>query len=228
MHKAPISDKINIRYFSEGALGFANANGILNVDKYLAERGDARVKDWASWVANGHFKTEETKLRAEAAVKQTDPRPAPGIISYIEMQAVMRMVVLKVMYENKIDVFVNPEQTNPPYMLGGAMEPDVDSRPSRSCCQGFTAILGSPEIDVPAGFVTTTYDPKLVLDADKRGYTNVTGDVAAKLAHPMPMSMMFWSGPGSDANVIKVASAYEAATHHRTPPPMFGPVASTK
>jgi len=43
----------------------------------------------------------------------------------------------------------------------------------------------------------------------------------------MPISMMFWSGPGSDADVIKVSSAYEAATHHRVPPPAFGPVPVT-
>ena len=30
--------------------------------------------------------------------------------------------------------------------------------------------------------------------------------------------------PGSDSDVIKVASAYEAATHHRVPPPSFGPL----
>jgi Asp-tRNA(Asn)/Glu-tRNA(Gln) amidotransferase A subunit family amidase len=42
----------------------------------------------------------------------------------------------------------------------------------------------------------------------------------------MPISMMFWAGPGSDAEVIKVASAYEAATHHRVPPPAFGPVSA--
>ncbi len=36
--------------------------------------------------------------------------------------------------------------------------------------------------------------------------------------------MMFWSGPGSDAAVIKAGSAYESATHHRKPPPAFGPV----
>jgi amidase len=40
----------------------------------------------------------------------------------------------------------------------------------------------------------------------------------------MPISLMFWSGPGSDADVIKVASAYESATHHRVPPPAFGPL----
>jgi Asp-tRNA(Asn)/Glu-tRNA(Gln) amidotransferase A subunit family amidase len=40
----------------------------------------------------------------------------------------------------------------------------------------------------------------------------------------MPISLMVWAGPGSDPEVIKVASAYEAATGHRVPPPEFGPV----
>ena len=70
------------------------------------------------------------------------------------MQAVMRMVILKVMYENKIDVFVNPEQTTPPYLLGGAQEPEVNNRPAHSCCAAFTALLGAPEIEVPAGYVS--------------------------------------------------------------------------
>jgi Asp-tRNA(Asn)/Glu-tRNA(Gln) amidotransferase A subunit family amidase len=194
------------------------------MNEYLAKRGDARVKDWASWIENAKFKTGDGKARAEMALAKKDPRAAPGIISYIEMQAVMRMVVLKVMQENKIDVFVNPEQTTPAYLLGGAMEPDANGRPSRSCCQGFTALLGSPEAEVPAGFVSVTYDPRNVLSADKKEYVPVTGTVESKLPHPLPISMMFWSGPGYDAEVIKVASAYEAATHHRAPPPQFGPV----
>jgi len=128
------------------------------------------------------------------------------------------------MYENKIDVFVNPEQTTPPYLLGGALEPELNGRGTQSCCQRFTALLGSPEADVPAGYVTTTYDPKYVLTADKMDYMAVTGDVASKLPYPMPISLMFWGGPGTDSDVIKAASAYEAATHHRAPPPMFGPL----
>ncbi len=41
---------------------------------------------------------------------------------------------------------------------------------------------------------------------------------------PMPVSMMFWAGPGSDAAVIRIGSAYESATHHRKPPAAFGPL----
>jgi Asp-tRNA(Asn)/Glu-tRNA(Gln) amidotransferase A subunit family amidase len=40
----------------------------------------------------------------------------------------------------------------------------------------------------------------------------------------MPISMMFWAGPGTEDALIKAASAYEAATHHRVPPPAFGPL----
>ena len=139
------------------------------------------------------------------------------------MQSVLRMVILKVMYENGIDVFVNPEQTTAPYKLGYAGEPEVNDRPQISCCTAFTALGGMPEMDVPAGFTTISYDSQYELNADKTDYIEVTGQVESKLP-PMPISMMFWSGPGSDAAVIKAASAYESATHHRKPPPAFGPV----
>jgi amidase len=221
LHKAPLSDKINIRSIAKG---YTNPSNLILTNQYLAARGDARVKDWASWVANATFKTEEEKARAMNAVTNHDPRPNTDSVSYLEMQSVLRMIVLKVMYENKIDVFVNPEQTTTPYLLGGALEPEVNDRGTQSCCQGFTALLGGPETDVPAGYVTTGYDPKYVLSEDKKQYIAVTGNVETKLPHPMPISLMFWAGPGSDADVIKAASAYEAATHHRVPPPAFGPV----
>ena len=221
-HLAPLSPKINLRSISQG--GLSNPAGTFNMDRYLAERGDARVKDVASWFANSTFKTDEERAGAMNAIGVTDPRPGKEGVSYLEMQAVYRMILLKVMAENKIDVFVNPEQTTPPYLLGGAPEPEINNRASISCCTAFTALLGAPEADLPAGYITTTYDPKYVLSAEKKEYVPVTGQVESKLPHPMPISLMVWSGPGYDSYVIKVASAYEAATHYRIPPPAFGPV----
>src|SRR5262249_44532508 len=116
LHQAPMSDKINLRSISKG---YANPSSIVNTNQYLAARGDTRVKDWASWVANSTFKTDSERARALNAASATDPRPNADAISYLEMQSVVRMIVLKVMAENKIDVFVNPEQTTPPYLLGG-------------------------------------------------------------------------------------------------------------
>ena len=221
-HLAPLSPKINLRSISQGFL--SNPASTFNMDRYLAERGDTRVKDVASYFANSKFKSDEERAMAQNAVGNTDPRPSPVGVSYLEMQSVYRMILLKMMYENKIDAFVNPEQTTPPYLLGGAPEPEVNNRASISCCTAFTALLGAPEAVVPAGYTTITYDPTYVLSADKKSYVATTGSVESKLPHPMPISLMVWSGPGSDADVIKVASAYEAATHYRIPPPSFGPV----
>jgi amidase len=221
MGKAPLSPKLNLRRISSRLDNFKSP---FTVNKYLAERGDKRIKDWKAWVANAKWEDDDQRATSENAVGRQDLRAADGQISYLKMQTVLRLVVLKVMHENNIDVFVNPEQTTPPYKIGGPGEPTVNGRAPASCCQQFTALLGGPEIDVPAGFNQIVYEPQYVLSADKTSYTTVTGKVESKLPKSMPISMMIWAGPGSDSTVIKVASAYEAATHHRTPPPDFGPV----
>lgn len=44
-----------------------------------------------------------------------------------------------------------------------------------------------------------------------------------KLPHPMPIAITFFAGQGEEPTLIKIGTAYESATHHRTPPPAFGP-----
>ena len=221
--KAPLSTALNLRRISSR---LANPRSAFYIDKYLAERGDTRVKDWASWVANAKFKSEGERLGAEAGAAATtmDPRADPNGINFLKMQTVFRMVVQKVMDENGIDAFVNPENTLPPYKIGGPDEPEANDRPAISCCTAFTALLGGPEMEVPAGYTRIVYEPQWKLSADKKRYENVSGTAATELPHPMPISLMVWANAGSDPAVIKVASAYEAATHHRVPPPAFGPL----
>jgi hypothetical protein len=79
-------------------------------------------------------------------------------------------------------------------------------------------------MEVPAGYTQTVYEPQWVLSADKKRYESTSGTVETKLPNPMPISLMVWAAPGSDSAVIAVGSAYEAATHHRVPPPAFGPL----
>jgi Asp-tRNA(Asn)/Glu-tRNA(Gln) amidotransferase A subunit family amidase len=221
MGKAPLSPKINLRRISSA---MDNSKSPFTVNKYLAERGDERIKDWAAWVANAKWENDDHRASSENAVGMKDLRARPGQMSYLKLNTVLRLVVQKVMYENGIDLFVNPENTLPPPKIGYPGEPEVNGRPTASCCAQFTALLSGPEIDVPAGYVDVVYEPQFVLSPDKKEYRAVSGKVPSKLPHPMPISMMFWAGPGTDATVIKVASAYEAATHHRVSPPAFGPL----
>jgi Asp-tRNA(Asn)/Glu-tRNA(Gln) amidotransferase A subunit family amidase len=219
--QAPLSDDLNIRRITTG---FDNTGrGHFNTAKYLAERGDTRVFDWASWVANEKPVSDSDRRSAENAVDVQDLRPTRGIDMF-KMQTVVRLVIQKVMYENNIDAFVNPENTLPHRKIGGASEPTANDRSAVSCCGRFTAFIGMPQIIVPAGYNRIVYEPGFALSADKTRYNYVSGTQRSLLPRPMPISMMLWSGPGEEPVLIKIASAYEAATKHRVPPPDFGPL----
>ena len=69
--KAPLSPKLNLRRI---ARGLANPSSPFDINKYLVERGDARVKDWASWVANAKFESEADRIGAQLAIADQDPR----------------------------------------------------------------------------------------------------------------------------------------------------------
>ena len=132
---------------------------------------------------------------------------------------VARLALLRVMYENRIDVFVHPENTVPPPKIQG---PLVGS----NSLDGITPFFQIPRIVVPAGTTDVVYEPRYALSADKRTYISVLapGTPKSTLAHPMPVALTFFSGQGEEPVLIKVGTAYESATHHRRPPPAFGPV----
>lgn len=219
--KAPLSDKLTLRRLFKQSEQY---QGPLGWNKYLARRGDERVKDWASWVANAKWDSDAQRASAVNAVSVKDARIGPDTISHVKMQTALRLIVLKVMHENGIDAFVNPENTLPPFKLGGASEPAVGDRDANGFGQGFTPMMGAPEIVVPAGYTRVAYEPKYALSADKKRYVAQSGTTPTQLPHPMPIALAFWAGPGDEPAVIRAASAYESATHHRVPPPMFGPL----
>jgi len=223
--EAPLSPRLNIRRISSGLDSFKSP---WVVNRYLKLRGDERVYDWATFVKHSKFQSDEHRAGSINAVGWQDMRTSsvrPEAESYLKMRVALQTIVRKVMMENNIDAFVNPEVTLPPYRLGGPDEPVVDNRGTHSCCGAFTALLGGPEIDLPAGYNDIVYEPKYALNADKTEYISVSGTVKSRLPTPMPMSLMVWGGPGSEPEVITVASAYESATQYRKPPPDFGPIA---
>jgi Asp-tRNA(Asn)/Glu-tRNA(Gln) amidotransferase A subunit family amidase len=227
--KAPLSPRLNLRRISKKVDQY---DGAFGWDRYLALRGDTRITDWAAYVRNTKFDIDEVRAGSVNAANVTDARadfkPGSTSISYVKMQTALRLIVQKVMSENGIDVFVNPETTLPPYRLGRASEPVVDYRDNTSCCQVFTALLGGPEMEVPAGYTQTAYEPEFALSKDGTDYVSVAGKVATPLPNPMPISLMLWAAPGHEPAMIRVSSAYESASRHRAPPPAFGPVKGTR
>jgi Asp-tRNA(Asn)/Glu-tRNA(Gln) amidotransferase A subunit family amidase len=218
LHQAPLSPKLNMRrIFSSLDDGGRNAFMIAH---YLALRGDSRITDMKAYAANSKWRSEVQAVGAQnfAAADQQDARATKGP-DRVKMHTLFRYAMLKVMRENHIDVFVQPNLTIPPGKTGAAQEATTAGRSA----SGFaiTDLLGVPEIIVPAGFNDVTYEPQFVLSDDKKSYTAKPGTAASKMAHPMPLSIEFWAGPGDEPVTLKIASAYEAATHHRKVPAGF-------
>ena len=112
----------------------------------------------------------------------------------VKMREVLRLVVMKVMRQNNLDVLVNPTTTIPPARIGFASQPQVNSRPTGRFST--SANIGVPEITVPAGFTSVVYEPRFALNASKDAYVTVANeDTPSTLSHPMPVGMSFWAAP---------------------------------
>jgi Asp-tRNA(Asn)/Glu-tRNA(Gln) amidotransferase A subunit family amidase len=219
--QAPLSDALNLRRVTSGTDNTQRTPFLM--DKYLIQRGDARVKDWASFVANAKFFADSLRSGSEnqATVNDQDIRATSGI-DRLKLVVIMRLVVGKVLAQNKLDVLVIPNIPAPVERNEFARDPAVNGvRPNGP---SITDLLGTPEMIIPAGYNQVVYETQYQLSTDKKTYNAVPGTVKSLMRNPMPTSIMFWAGPGDEPRVLRVASAYEAATHHRVPAPGFGPL----
>jgi PAS domain S-box-containing protein len=112
-----------------------------------------------------------------------------------------------------------------PRLLGLAAEPSVNDR---AASYAFGPNAGITEILIPAGYVRTVYDPTFELATDRHGrkfYLGKTSTTPVEIPAPgLPFSINFLAEPGMEHLVIKAASAYQAASKRRVPPPAFGAV----
>ena len=84
---------------------------------------------------------------------------------------------------------------------------------------------GETEVLIPAGYVRDVYDATFVLSPDKKSYIATNNNTLTRLPAPgLLFSLVFRAEPGAEDRILKVASAYEAASKRRVPPPAFGRV----
>jgi hypothetical protein len=224
--QAPLTSKINITNFGTFGAVPCHSAGCgdvgFDIDRYLVDRGDKRITNWAAWAANAKFREEDSRAGAENWINWKD-HEADGKSDRVARSYIGRLALQRVMYENGIDVFVHPENTVPTPKIQG---PNIGG----ISLDGITPFLQIPRVVIPAGMTDVIYEPQYALNADKSDYVAVLPDTVqqTKLAHPLPISITFFAGQGEEPVLIKVGTAYESATHHRTPPPAFGPVAGTQ
>src|SRR5215510_4653656 len=157
----------------------------------------------------------------------SDPRnphgQRQGVNERIMLRELLRRVDMMVILENHLDALVRLHTPFPPGKIGGAYQPGLPHNLRPETLYGPNA--GLTEVLIPAGYVTTVYDPAFALSPDGTRYVPVPSDVPTTIPDPgLPFSLVFRAEPGREDVVLKIASAYEAASKRRVPPPAFGPL----
>jgi Asp-tRNA(Asn)/Glu-tRNA(Gln) amidotransferase A subunit family amidase len=147
-----------------------------------------------------------------------------GIDERIMLRELLRRLDMMVLLENRLDALVRLHTPLPPAKIGGAHDPlggPNNLRPEAM----YGPNAGLTEMLVPAGYVTTVYDPVFKLSVDSTRYVSSPAAAPTILPEPgLPFSLVFRAEPGREDVVLKIATAYEAASRRRIPPPAFGPL----
>jgi amidase len=190
------------------------------IDRYLRERGDANIKSLRDLIDKSKFyrdiRPEAGFIDRKAALEETQSSMALDMAAVFQDRFAYQQVVLQCMAQENLDALVSPSGNIPAYILGAPIEPPLEGR--TNSVWGLLGQHGFPTLSVPAGFTTQVFDR--VRDPAAPGGTRLAEPVAAKL----PLGIMFVGRPFAEPTLIKIGSAYEAATKHRVPPPDFGPV----
>ena len=206
-----------------------------HISQYLSRRAE-------NWKARGFTETltDWTALNARSKFWGDDQRAAfrnwedisdmrnplgqrQGVNERIMLRELLRRVDMIVILENRLDALVRLHTPWPPGLIGGAYQYDIVSNLRPETFAGPNA--GLTEVLIPAGYVTIVYDPVFKLSDDGMRYVSAASDKPTTVPEPgLPFSLVFRNEPGKEDVLLKIASAYEAASKRRIPPPAFVPL----
>jgi len=188
------------------------------------------LADWQQLNARSKFWGDDQRAAFKNWEEIADPRNPlggrQGVNERIMLRELLRRVDMMVILENKLDALVRLHTPFPPGRIGGAGQPGLTHNLTPESMSGPNA--GLTEVLIPAGYVTTAYDPVFKLSADGMRFVPTPSGTPTRLAAPgLPFSLVFRAEPGREDVLLRVASAYEAASKRRIPPSAFGPLPET-
>jgi amidase len=190
------------------------------LEQYLRERGDANIRTIDDLMGKAQFFTDlrpgsdftsyKEQLARTASAKELD------LAAMFQNRLAYQTIVLQCMGTLKLDAVTYGSGIGVTPVLGSPYEPSKNNSPNANSIWGVIAANGFPSLNVPAGFTTQVYDR--VRDASAPDGSRMLPPKPARL----PVSITFLARPFDEPLLFKIGSAYEAATHHREPPPEFG------
>jgi Asp-tRNA(Asn)/Glu-tRNA(Gln) amidotransferase A subunit family amidase len=221
MDPALVPDNVNLRTIGQAQ---AVGEGKYELNRYLR---NTDLINKSTFYDDPNFNSQ--KAARENADKPMELNTADRMLRRFAVQ----QMILECMQEQKLDALIYPTNSVPPLKIGAPSAPAINGRGSNTVWT-FLGSQGFPAITVPAGFTKVAYDwvrdPTAPVppappeggggNAPREG-VRLTGPVPAKL----PVGVDILVRPFAEPTLLRIASAYEAATKHRMPPPDFGPVA---
>jgi amidase len=206
-----------------------------HISQYLMRRAEdwraagfhEALDNWAELNARSKFWGDDQRSAFRNWEETSDPRNAldgrQGVNERIMLRELLRRVDMMVLIENRLDAFVRLHTPWPPGIIGGPLQHETSNNLRPESLYGPNA--GLTEILVPAGYVTTAYDPVHKLSEDGTKYVSAPTRTPTEIDAPgLPFSLVFRSEPGTEDSLLRIASTYEAASHRRVSPPDFGPL----
>ena len=206
-----------------------------HITQYLTRRAadwrakgfDETLNDWPALNARSKFWGDDQRAAFKNWEEVSDPRnphgQRQGVNERIMLRELLQRADMMVILENKLDALVRLHTPWPPGLIGHAYQYDIASNLRPESLSGPNA--GLTEVLIPAGYVTTVYDPVYKLTPDRKRYVSAASDQPTTIPAPgLPFSLVFRAEPGREDVLLRIASAYEAASRRRVPPPNFGPL----
>jgi amidase len=213
LHADPtrVPQRLSLRSLNTPAV---EGEGKYMMNRYLQERGDANIKSNADLISKARFYEDPNFPDRKQARQAAERSTVLDTSARLQTRSAFQNLLLQCMQEQRLDALVSPMSTVPPRKLTAPREPNANGRAPIGW--SFIGQQGFPAITVPAGFTAEIWDRV----RDGNGGTSLVGPIKANL----PVGVDFIARPFDEAMLIRIASAFEAATRHRKPPPDFGPV----
>jgi amidase len=228
-----VPGKVTIRDFPPAvAVGEAK----YGFDIYLKRRGDANIRTLDDLITKAKFYKDGQAMRGKPASLIT-ANAAMTLDTAVRMQRrfAIQQIVLQCMAEQNLDAVVYPTSNLPAAKIGAPQGAGGGGAGAVGGTWSFLGQQGFPVMTVPAGFTTEVYDtvpdptapppPPSPDDRGGRGGPRVATKLVGPIPAKLPVGIDFLGRPFSEPVLFKIAAAYEQATHHRIPPPDFGPLA---
>jgi amidase len=171
-----------------------------DLNRYLAGLGDRAPMHSLEEIIKSRKFHPSIQARLESGQSSDDvPGVSAGCKSRDEYREKLRQAVNKLMDDLQLDALIYPTWSNPPRLIGDLTTPGGDNN------QVFAPTTGFPAITVPMGYT--------------RGDTLNPNAQSPHVGDPgLPAGLQFFGRAWSEPTLVRLAYAYEQATHHRRPP----------